>query len=180
MQNKQNLVWLDMEMTGLEPERHHIIEVATVITDANLNLLAEGPVLAIHQPQDVLSAMDSWCTNTHGASGLTDRVKSSSITLAMAEALTLEFIQQWVPKGASPLCGNSIGQDRRFIYQYMPALADYLHYRSIDVSSIKELVKRWQPDLLSGLQKKNTHLAMDDIQESIAELRFYRQFVMKI
>ncbi len=180
MQNENNLIWLDMEMTGLDPEQHHIIEIATLITDAELNVLAQGPVLAIHQPDEVLQAMDDWCTKTHGNSGLTARVRASQYSLQQAEQLTLDFVRQWVPKGVSPLCGNSIGQDRRFIYRYMPLLADHLHYRSIDVSSIKELVKRWQPELLKGFTKKGTHLALDDIQESIAELRYYRQWVMKI
>lgn len=179
MKNHQNLVWLDMEMTGLDPERHHIIEVATIITDSELNVLAQGPVLAIHQPPEILALMDEWCQKTHGNSGLTARVQQSDISLAEAERQTLAFIGQWVEKNQAPLCGNSIGQDRRFIYKFMPDLADYLHYRSLDVSSIKELVKRWQPSLLAGFSKKNTHLALDDIQESIAELRYYREHFFK-
>lgn len=175
-----NLVWIDMEMTGLDPETDVVLEIATIVTDSQLKILAEGPVLAIHQPNDILDNMDPWCIETHGASGLTDRCRASDVTEQMAVEQTIAFLQQYVPKGVSPLCGNTIGQDRRFMVKYMPDLEDYFHYRSIDVSTIKELVKRWHPEVLNGFSKKGTHLALDDIRESIAELSYYREHVFSI
>lgn len=173
MQSADNLVWIDLEMTGLDPDTHTIIEIATIVTDAELNVLAEGPCLAVHQPDAVLDRMDEWCVTTHGASGLTARIRASETDLAEAQRLTLEFIQQWIPKGKSPLCGNSIGHDRRFLRRYMPDVDAWLHYRVIDVSTIKELAKRWYPDAHPP-GKKGNHLALDDIRESIEELRWYR------
>lgn len=170
-----NLIWIDLEMTGLDPEKEVIIEIATIVTDAQLNVLAEGPSLVIHQPDAILDAMDEWCTNQHGKSGLTQRVKDSSISVRDAELATIEFLQQYVPKGASPICGNSIGQDRRFLVKYMPELEDYFHYRNLDVSTLKELARRWKPEILDGFTKQSTHLALDDIRDSIAELQYYRE-----
>ncbi|BDY06564.1 oligoribonuclease [Ferrimonas sp. YFM] len=175
-----NLIWIDLEMTGLDPEQHCIIEIATIVTDAQLNVLAEGPMLAIHQSDDELAKMDEWCTRTHGESGLTKRVKESAISTAEAERQTIEFLKQWVPEGASPICGNSVGQDRRFLYRYMPDLERYFHYRYLDVSTVKELTRRWKPEILGGFKKQGTHLALDDIRESIAELAYYRSEVFKI
>ena len=166
-------------MTGLDPERERIIEIATVVTDANLNILAEGPVMAIKQPESLLESMDEWNTNQHGNSGLVDRVRASHITEQQASAATLEFLQQWVPSGQSPMCGNSIGQDRRFLVRYMPELAAFFHYRNLDVSTLKELVRRWKPELLNGFTKKGSHLALDDIYDSIAELSYYRATFIK-
>lgn len=174
-QSADNLIWIDLEMTGLDTDRDYIIEIATVVTDSQLNIIAEGPVLAIHQSDEVLGAMDEWNTRQHGGSGLTQRVRDSRVTEAEAEAQTLEFLRQYVPERASPMCGNSICQDRRFLHRCMPELERYFHYRHIDVSTIKELVKRWAPDKLAGLTKKGAHLALDDIKESIEELRFYRK-----
>ncbi len=173
-ENANNLIWIDLEMTGLDPNTHKIIEIATIVTDAQLNILAEGPVLAIHQPEAELAKMDDWCTNTHTNTGLVARVQASTISEDDAVAQTIAFLEQWVPKGVSPICGNSIGQDRRFLYQHMPRLEQYFHYRYLDVSTIKELARRWKPTLLDGLQKKGTHLALDDIRDSINELRYYR------
>ncbi|MCA2017101.1 oligoribonuclease [Vibrio tritonius] len=178
--NEQNLIWVDLEMTGLDPETHKIIEIATIVTDSELNILAEGPVLAIHQPESELAKMDDWCTNTHTASGLVERIRASKITEDDAVEQTIEFLEKWVPKGKSPICGNSIGQDRRFLYKHMPTLEEYFHYRYIDVSTIKELTRRWKPEMLSGFTKQGSHLALDDIRESIAELQFYRQHVFSI
>ncbi|MFT2092564.1 oligoribonuclease [Paraglaciecola sp. 2405UD69-4] len=178
--NSENLVWIDMEMTGLEPETDVVLEIATIVTDKELNIIAEGPVLAIHQPKEVLDAMDEWCTKTHGQSGLTQRCLDSRVTVAEAVKETIEFLKLYVPKGASPLCGNTIGQDRRFLVKYMAELEAYFHYRNVDVSTIKELVRRWKPELLDGFQKKGVHLALDDIRESIAELVYYRQHVFTI
>lgn len=172
--DKENLVWIDLEMTGLDPNNNTIIEIATIVTDKYLNVLAEGPNLAIHQSLIVMDKMDEWCTTHHGQSGLTKRVLETSMTMAQAESDTIKFLEKYVPKGVSPICGNSVGQDRRFLYQYMPALETYFHYRYIDVSTIKELAKRWQPEVLAGFSKKGSHLAMDDIKESIAELAYYR------
>ncbi|MEX6501492.1 oligoribonuclease [Pseudomonas zhanjiangensis] len=180
MQNPQNLIWIDLEMTGLDPEKDVIIEMATVITDSQLNVLAEGPVIAVHQSDELLAGMDEWCTRTHGESGLTQRVRDSKIDTAQAEAMTLAFLEQWVPKGKSPICGNSIGQDRRFLYRYMPALEAYFHYRYLDVSTLKILAERWAPQLKDGFQKKASHLALDDIRESIGELRYYREHFLKV
>ena len=173
MQSAENLVWIDLEMTGLDPDAHTIIEIATLVTDAQLNVLAEGPCLAVHQSDAVLDQMDDWCKRTHGASGLVDRIKSSPVDLAAAEAMTLDFIKQWIPEGKSPLCGNSIGHDRRFLRRYMANVDAWLHYRVIDVSTIKELAKRWYPDAHPPAKQGN-HLALDDIRESIEELRWYR------
>ncbi|WAS94413.1 oligoribonuclease [Nannocystis punicea] len=172
------LVWIDLEMSGLEPDRCQILEIAAIITDGDLNIVAEGPDLVIHQPDEVLEAMDEWCTRQHGNSGLTAAVKASTVELAEAEAQVLGLIRAYCPPGKSPLCGNSIGHDRRFLVRYMPALAGYLSYRNIDVSSIKELVRRWYPTV-SAPAKRETHRALDDIRESIAELRFYREHVFR-
>ncbi len=174
MLNENNLIWIDLEMTGLEPDTDVIIEMATIVTDSDLNILAEGPVFAIHHPDSVLAAMDEWNTNQHGKSGLTQRVRDSKISVAQAEAETIKFLEQWVPKGKSPICGNSIGQDRRFLVRGMPTLESYFHYRNLDVSTIKELARRWRPDVLAGVKKSGAHLALDDIKDSIAELQHYR------
>ncbi|TWR91024.1 oligoribonuclease [Pseudomonas saxonica] len=179
MQNAQNLIWIDLEMTGLDPDNDVIIEMATIVTDSNLNTLAEGPVIAIHHSDEVLARMDEWNTRTHGGSGLTQRVKDSTTTMAEAEAQTIAFLEQWVPKGKSPICGNSICQDRRFLYTYMKDLESYFHYRNLDVSTLKELVARWAPEVRDSLVKKGTHLALDDIRESIAELQHYRKHFIK-
>ncbi len=172
--SENNLIWVDLEMTGLIPERDVIIEIATIVTDAQLNTLAEGPVFAIHQPEAVLNGMDEWNTNQHNGSGLVKRIQASSVTTAEAEAQTIAFLKQWVPAGKSPICGNSICQDRRFLARYMPQLEAYFHYRNLDVSTIKELTARWKPELLKGVKKNGNHLAMDDIRDSIEELRYYR------
>lgn len=179
MQNKGNLVWLDMEMTGLDPEIDTVLEIATIVTDAELNTLAEGPSIAIKHSKEALDTMSPWCIDHHGRSGLTQRCLDSQTSLEEAEQQTLAFLEKWVAKGEAPLCGNSIGQDRRFIYKYMPTLADYLHYRSVDVSTLKELARRWQPHLLKGIEKKAAHLAMDDIRESIEEMRYWRKHFIK-
>jgi len=180
MDKKSNLIWIDLEMSGLKPETDHILEIATLVTDKNLNILAEGPSLIIHQPDSVLDAMDEWCTTHHGASGLTEKVRQSRISVAEAEQQTLAFVQQWVDAGASPLCGNSIWQDRRFLIKYMPALDAFCHYRNIDVSTLKELAARWRPEILSGINKKGSHRALDDIIESIQELAYYRAHFMQL
>lgn len=172
--DENNLIWIDLEMTGLEPDTDVIIEMATIITDSDLNVLAEGPVFAIHQPDSVLAGMDEWNTNQHGKSGLTQRVRESKISVAQAEAETIKFLEKWVPKGKSPICGNSIGQDRRFLVRGMPKLESYFHYRNLDVSTIKELARRWRPDVLAGVKKSGAHLALDDIKDSISELKHYR------
>ena len=174
-QDPLNLIWIDLEMTGLDPERERIIEIATVVTDANLNVLAEGPSLVVHQQDTLLDAMDEWNRNQHGGSGLTQLVRNSQISEAQASAATIDFLRQWVPAGASPICGNSIGQDRRFLVRYMPELAAFFHYRNLDVSTLKELVRRWKPELENGFVKKGSHLAMDDVYDSIAELAYYRK-----
>lgn len=179
-QNEQNLIWLDMEMTGLHPETDRILEIAMIVTDKELNILEEGPVLAVHQDDACLNGMDDWCTRTHTASGLVDRVRNSTLDEAAAAQLCLEFMKKWVPAGKTPMCGNTIGQDRRFMVKYMPELEDYFHYRNVDVSTIKELVKRWQPDILNEFTKAGSHQALDDIRESIAELQFYRKRVFSI
>jgi oligoribonuclease len=178
MQSRDNLVWIDLEMTGLKPESDVIIEIATVVTDADLVVLAEGPVIAIHQDDATLAAMDEWNTRQHGGSGLTGRVRASRIDAAGAEALTLAFLQQWVPAGASPMCGNSICQDRRFLARYMPALERHFHYRNLDVSTLKELARRWAPEVAAKVSKQGSHLALADIHDSIAELRVYREHLL--
>ncbi len=174
-----NLIWIDLEMTGLSPERDVIIEIATIVTDADLNILAEGPVLAIHQCDAVLGGMDEWNTRQHGGSGLTERVRSSSVTSRAAEQATLNFLADWVPAGKSPMCGNSICQDRRFLARHMPRLEAYFMYRNLDVSTLKELARRWYPDVFAGFSKKSSHLALDDIRDSIAELKYYRSTMLR-
>lgn len=176
----ENRIWIDLEMTGLNPEHDRIIEIATVITDKNLNIIAEGPVLAIHQPDELLDTMDNWNTKQHTRSGLLERVKASQVTEAQAEEETLDFIMTHVPPQKSPMCGNTICQDRRFLFQYMRTLERYFHYRNLDVSVFKELAALWRPELLSGFKKNATHLALADILESIAELRYYREHFLKL
>lgn len=173
-----NLVWIDLEMTGLDPLRDHVIEIATIVTDSQLNVVAEGPVIAIHQPDSVLARMDEWNRTTHGASGLLDRVRASTEDVVSAETRTLEFLREHAVPGASPMCGNSICQDRRFLAREMPSLEKYFHYRNLDVSTVKELARRWAPSVLAGVQKTATHLALDDIRESIAELRHYKSLFL--
>ncbi len=173
------LIWIDLEMTGLEPDTDVIIEIATVVTDSDLNIIAVGPDIAVHQSKQTMDAMDEWCTNQHGKSGLTQRVLESSIDCAEAERQTIEFLKQHVAAGVSPICGNSIGQDKRFLVKYMPSLADYFHYRSIDVSSLKELARRWAPEVLEGVVKTGDHLALNDIFDSINELKHYREHFLK-
>lgn len=170
-----NLVWIDLEMTGLDPEQNVIIEIASIVTDSELNVLAEGPVFAIAQPEDALALMDEWNTTHHNASGLVARVRASAVDTAAAEQQTLAFLRQHCLPGASPLCGNSIGQDRRFLFRYMPLLEQFFHYRNIDVSTVKELARRWRPDVLAGVRKQAKHMALEDIRESISELQHYRQ-----
>ncbi|GAB5379257.1 MAG: oligoribonuclease [Aliiglaciecola sp.] len=178
--DNENLVWIDLEMTGLDPETDVILEIATIVTDKNLNILAEGPVLAIKQSDEILDNMDPWCIDVHGKSGLTQRCRDSKVNEQNAVAQTIAFLEKYVPTGQSPLCGNTIGQDRRFLVKYMPDLENYFHYRSIDVSTIKELTKRWKPEVLDGFHKKGTHQALDDIRESIEEMAFYRRQVFNI
>ncbi|WP_409160420.1 oligoribonuclease [Pectobacterium sp. B2J-2] len=180
MVDENNLIWIDLEMTGLNPDRDRIIEIATLVTDANLNVLAEGPVLAVHQSDSQLALMDDWNVRTHGASGLTERVKASTTDERAAELETLAFLQKWVPAGKSPICGNSIGQDRRFLFRYMPELEAYFHYRYLDVSTLKELARRWKPEILADYKKQGTHQAMDDIRESLAELAYYRENFLRL
>ncbi len=180
LQNKNNLIWIDLEMTGLDPDHDRIIEIATVITDSDLNILAEGPIIAIHQSDEVLAGMDEWNTKQHGKSGLTHRVKESKFTEAEASLQTLNFIKKYVPKNTSPICGNSICQDRRFLYRHMKELEDYFHYRNLDVSTIKVLTQHWSPDIVKMIKKSSSHLAMDDIKDSINELIHYRKHVFKI
>lgn len=174
-QDTQNLIWLDLEMTGLNPETDRIIEIATVVTDKQLKILDQGPVLAIRQSEAVLAAMDDWNQKHHGQSGLIERVRQSQVDEAEAERQTLAFLRRWVPERTSPMCGNTIGQDRRFLCRYMPGLETYFHYRSIDVSTLKELAARWAPEIKNGFSKIAAHQALDDIKESIDELRYYRQ-----
>jgi len=178
-QDSQHLIWIDLEMTGLNPDSDTIIEIATIITDKDLTVLAQGPVIAVHQSDAALAAMDDWNQLHHGQSGLIDRVKASTINDAEAERLTIEFLKEWVPANTSPICGNSIGQDRRFLVRYMPKLEAYFHYRNIDVSTLKELAARWAPALKDGFKKETKHQALDDIIESIEELRYYREHFIK-
>ncbi len=175
-----NLIWIDLEMTGLDPNKERIIEIATIVTDWDLNVIEEGPSLVIHQPTSLLDAMDEWCTRTHGESGLTQRVKDSKISVAEAEAATLEFLRKHIEPGTSPMCGNSVHQDRRFMVNEMPELEAFFHYRNVDVSTFKELAIRWHPELPKKFKKAGTHLALDDIRESIAELRFYRDEFIRL
>lgn len=175
-----NLIWIDLEMTGLDPNKERIIEIATIVTDCDLNVIEEGPVMAVNQPTALLDAMDEWCTRTHGASGLTQRVIDSKVTVAEAEAATLAFLRRHIAEGASPMCGNSVHQDRRFMVNEMPELEAFFHYRNLDVSTLKELAVRWHPELPKKFKKAGTHLALDDIRESIAELRFYRDEFIRL
>jgi len=177
--SEKNLVWLDLEMTGLEPEKDLILEIATVVTDSELRVLAEGPCMAVHQPGAVLDNMDPWCVEQHGKSGLTQRCRDSRFSVLDAQARTLEFLSQWCLPGKSPLCGNTIGQDRRFLVKYMPRLSDFFHYRSIDVSAVKELVQRWYPGAKYVYSKSKQHLSLADVHESISELAHYRATVFK-
>lgn len=179
MQNAKNLIWIDLEMTGLDPDNDRIIEIATLVTDADLNILAEGPMLAIHQSDEVLAGMDDWNTRQHGQSGLTERVRQSRVSEGEACAQTIAFLQQWVPERTSPMCGNSICQDRRFLYRHMPALEHFFHYRNLDVSTLKELAARWAPHVKDGVKKQSSHLALDDIRDSVNELRHYREHFIK-
>jgi len=180
MKHKQNLIWIDLEMTGLSPEHDRIIEIATIVTDKDLNVLDEGPMLAIHQSQERLDGMDDWNTKQHNASGLVERVQNSRVTEADAEQKTIAFLKHYVNKGLSPMCGNTICQDRRFLCNYMPELAAFFHYRNLDVSTLKELARRWAPGLLKGIEKKSKHLALDDIKDSIDELKYYRKHFIKL
>jgi oligoribonuclease len=178
--NPDYLIWLDLEMTGLSPEQDLILEVATVVTDSNLNTIAEGPVIAVHQPDHILDSMNDWCINQHNKSGLVDRVRNSTITEQQAEEMTLTFLSQYVVNGRSPMCGNSICQDRRFLAKWMPTLADFFHYRNLDVSSIKILAQHWAPNLIKNFYKESTHVALQDIYDSIAELKFYREHFFRL
>ena len=175
VKNDLNLVWMDLEMTGLNPERDRIIEMAVIVTNADLSICVQGPVFAIHQSDEVLNAMDAWNQSTHGKSGLIERVKASTVTEQEAEQQTLAFVKQYVPEKASPLCGNTIGQDRRFLVKYTPKLEDYLHYRNLDVSTLKELARRWKPEVYKNFKKRQAHTALADVQESIDELKYYRE-----
>lgn len=177
--DKQNLIWIDLEMTGLEPATDSIIEIATIVTDKELNVLAEGPVLAVRQSKETMDAMDDWNQSHHGKSGLIERVLTSPFNEQDIERQTIDFLEKWVPKGASPMCGNSICQDRRFMVNYMPTLEQYFHYRNLDVSTLKELASRWAPQIMKGFKKKASHQALDDVIESIEELKYYRQTFLK-
>ena len=179
-QDSNRLIWIDMEMTGLVPERDRIIEIAVVITDSSLDTVAEAPVLVVHQPDTVLDGMDDWNKGTHGKSGLIDKVKASKLDDAAVETQLLDFLKEYLPAKKSPMCGNSICQDRRFLANYMPKLEDYFHYRNLDVSTLKELAKRWKPTVYGGFKKENNHTALADVYESIAELKFYRENFLKL
>lgn len=178
--DENNLIWIDLEMTGLEPQLDQIIEIATVVTDKNLEILAQGPVIAIQQPLSLMNSMDEWNTSHHGDSGLTRRVLQSQVSMGDAEAETLEFLAQYVAPGKSPMCGNSICQDRRFMARLMPELEGFFHYRNLDVSTLKELARLWKPEIVGGFVKKGAHLALDDILESIDELKYYRENFIRI
>lgn len=180
MQDARNLIWVDMEMTGLDPDRDAVIEIATIVTDSDLTTLAEGPVIAIHQSGARLDAMDEWNTTHHNNSGLVARVRASDHDEARAAAETLAFLRQWVPEGASPMCGNTICQDRRFMSRHLPELEAFFHYRNLDVSTLKILMQRWRPELEAGFAKSGTHLALDDIRESIEEMRYYREHFLRV
>ncbi|GAB4122677.1 MAG: oligoribonuclease [Sideroxydans sp.] len=179
-QNQNNLIWIDMEMTGLSPDTDRVIEVALVVTDGNLEIVEEAPVLVVHQPDSVLDGMDNWNKSTHGKSGLIDRVKASVLDEATVQAQMLEFLKQHVPAKTSPMCGNSICQDRRFLARWMPQLEDYFHYRNLDVSTLKELARRWKPEVANGIKKHGKHEALADIYESIAEMKHYRDNFLKL
>ena len=180
MQEPSNLIWVDLEMTGLNPDQDVVIEIATIVTDSDLNTLAEGPVIAIHQPDAVLEGMDEWNTTHHNRSGLVDRVRASDADEGDATEDTIAFLSHWVPAGASPMCGNTICQDRRFMARHLPRLEAYFHYRNLDVSTLKILMQRWRPELEAGFTKTGTHLALDDIRESIAEMRYYREHFLNM
>ena len=180
MQNENNLCWLDMEMTGLNPDADRIIEVAMIITDADLNVVAQSEVYVVHQSDEVLNGMDAWNTATHGRTGLTQRVRDSRLSEAEVEEKLLDFISAWIPEKTSPMCGNTIHQDRRFMVRYMPKLEAYFHYRNLDVSTLKELARRWHPAVAKGVVKRGSHQALDDILESIEEMRYYREHFLKL
>ena len=179
MKNNENLIWIDLEMTGLNLDTDKILEIATIVTDSNLNILEEGPNLAIYQHDTLLQAMDEWNTKQHNKSGLVNRVRASDIDIMKAEQLTLQFLQKWIDQGLSPMCGNSVHQDRRFLNKYMPTLENFFHYRNLDVSTIKELAKRWQPELVKQFKKESQHLALEDIKDSISELSYYREHFIR-